>query len=366
MLTLLAAAALSAPAGDGHHHPPVLHPMHSSHDGPVPSWANDLAHRLGIDNAATLLTDWQSDRAKFAVNVTTQVVRRHSAAAGVSSVAVLPQPLAPTMTRTNLSIGILQMQSVHGQTNESMGKASALLESGPQDHTDLLVLPELALTGYVWDSVDDAHAVAEPANGPTYGWASSVAQQRNSHVLVGFVELGEGDTMYNSAMLVSPAGELIGIARKTALTELDAQWAQSGSGSKSMPVMDLPFGRLGVGICKDMSAVPAGAAAGEHSMDESFRMADVDVIVVLAAWDSKDKQEVVHNKWKARVGKHLGTNTLLVIADQVGQEAGVPFAGSSAVMDLAGPTTLGALSETEEGVLVQHIMEYPLKQRSEL
>ena len=71
--------------------------------------------------------------------------------------------------------------------------------------------------------------------------------------------------------------------------------------------------------------------AGEHSMDESFRMADVDVIVVLAAWDSKDKQEVVHNKWKARVGKHLGTNTLLVIADQVGQQAGVPFAASSAV-----------------------------------
>lgn len=359
---MLVSLATAAPASGGSHHPPVLHPMHS-HDTTVPGWANDLAHRLGIDNAATLLTDWQSDREKFAVNRTTQVIRRHSAAAG--ALAVLPQPLAPTMQRTNVSIGVLQMQAMHGQINESMAKASALLDAGPQDHTDLLVLPELALSGYVWDSPEDVRAVAEPANGPTFGWASAVAQQRNSHVLVGFVEIGEGESLYNSAMLVSPAGEMIGIARKTALTELDAQWAQGGSGSKSMPVMDLPFGRLGVGICKDMSAVPAGAAAGEHSMDESFRMADVDMIVVLAAWDSKDRQEVVHNKWKARVGKHLGTNTLFVVADQVGLEAGVPFAGSSAVMDLAGPTTLGALSETEEGVLVQHIMEYPLKQRSD-
>ena len=173
-LAVLAVAA-AAPASEGHHHPPVLHPMHTtSHDGTVPSWANDLARRLGIDNAATLLTDWQADRAKFAVNVTTQVVRRHSAAVGAASVAVLPQPLAPTMTRTNLSIGVLQMQAVHGQTNESMAKASSLLESGPQDHTDLLVLPELALTGYVWDSPEDAHSMAEPANGPTFGWASSV------------------------------------------------------------------------------------------------------------------------------------------------------------------------------------------------
>ena len=61
------------------------------------------------------------------------------------------------------------------------------------------------------------------------------------------------------------------------------------------------IGRVGVGICKDMSAVTATSLAGEHAMDESFRSALVDVIVVLAAWDSHDPTETVHNKWKARV-----------------------------------------------------------------
>lgn len=109
---------------------------------------------------------------------------------------------------------------------------------------------------------------------------------------------------------------------------------------------------------------------------------------MLAAWDSHDPTETVHNKWKARVrrrrpprregvsgggvvrplhpcfssphafrraqvSKHLGTETLLVVADQSGNERGVPFAGSSTIMDLAGPATLAKLSSIEEGLIVQ-------------
>ena len=104
-----------------------------------------------------------------------------------------------------------------------------------------------------------------------------------------------------------------------------------------MPVVDVPgVGRIGVGICKDMSVVPVGAVAGEHHMDNSFRAAEVDVIAVLAAWDSSDAREVIHEKWKARVSRHLGTPTVLVVADQTGAELGVPYAGASTVMDLAG------------------------------
>ena len=62
---------------------------------------------------------------------------------------------------------------------------------------------------------------------------------RSTHVLLGFVERDE-DTLYNSAMLVSATGELVALARKTALTDTDAQWASYGRGAKSMPVVDLP------------------------------------------------------------------------------------------------------------------------------
>lgn len=93
-------------------------------------------------------------------------------------------------------------------------------------------------------------------------------------MLLGFVERDEG-TLYNSAMLVSATGGLVAVARKTALTDTDAQWANYGRGAKSMPVVDLPpIGRVGIGICKDMSAVTSASLPGEHAMDESFRRAN--------------------------------------------------------------------------------------------
>ena len=129
-----------------------------------------------------------------------------------------------------------------------------------------------------------------------------------------------------------------------------------------MPVIDLPgVGRIGVGICKDLSAVPQNALPGEHVLDDSFHAAAVDVIVVLAAWDSTDSSEVVHGKWMARVGKHLGTQTLLVVADQSGFEMGTPYAGSSTIMDLAGPTKLAGFNEVAEGIAVHRVLNYPMK-----
>lgn len=328
----------------------------------VPTWARNLARRLGPHaSPQTLLADWTEDKRRFLLNTTSRVARGPNSGPDVRiNLAALPLQ-TQSMATKNITIAVMQMQALHGRANESMQKADALLRAAPPGDFDLLVLPELAFTGYVWDSADEIRPQAEQSDGPSFQWAQKAAKERNSHVLLGFVEQGEGDALHNSAMMVSPAGELVMVARKTALTDTDAQWATSGTGSKSMPVTDTPFGRVGVGICKDMSAVPSGAAAGEHSMDENFRAAGVDIIVVLAAWDSQDAREVVHNKWMARVGKHLGTKTLLVIADQSGSELGVPFAGSSAVMDLSGPTTLAVLSESDEAVGVQTVVDFPLK-----
>jgi hypothetical protein len=234
-----------------------------------PQWATRLGTRLGVPSA-TLLAEWQDDRRHYQVNATSRMIRSAHGARGVASMAALPN--APEGARTNFTLGVLQFQSVHGDPNASMAKADALLASGEQGPLDLLVLPELALTGYVFDTAEEAAAVAQPDHGRIFDWAARVARARSTHVLVGMVERGDDEAMYNSALLVSPAGELLATVRKTALTETDAQWAGVGRGAKSMPVVDLPpIGRVGVGICKDMSAVTATSLAGEHAMDESFR-----------------------------------------------------------------------------------------------
>jgi protein N-terminal amidase len=343
-----------------------LDPLVGGKGGEV-EWALRLSSRISnIGNtplsAATLLADWRDDKRKYQMNATTSRVLRGPSARGVASLAQhSARPLMPQLNRANLTLAVLQMQAEHGRVNESMAKATRLLEEAPIGSIDLLVLPELAFTGYIWDTPHEAALVAEPIDGPTYQWAANVAQTRSAYVLLGFVE-DAGDVLHNSAMMVGPTGELFALARKTALTNTDAQWAASGSGSKSMPIVDLPgVGRVGIGICKDISAVPQNAVPGQHVMDDSFSAAAVDIIAVLAAWDSTDSSDVVHSKWMARVGKHIGTQTLLVVADQSGFELGTPYAGSSTIMDLSEPTILAGLNTDSEGVVVHHVLDYPLK-----
>ena len=353
-LALVAASVAAAPSETAH----SLQPDAAA----VPRWAHELARRLRHQPAQqtllaqTLLADWNEDARRFPINASGTVLRNASSVPGATSHAVLPAPLAPRRAPRELSIGVLQMQAVHGNVSASIAKASALLAAGPPGHLDLLVLPELAFAGYVWDHADELAPVAEAADGPTFRWASAAAKARGAHVLVGFAERDAADAnrLHNAAMVVGPDGALVTVARKTALTDTDALWAERGSGANSMPVVDVPgVGRIGVGICKDMSVVPVGAVAGEHHMDNSFRAAEVDVIAVLAAWDSSDAREVIHEKWKARVSRHLGTPTVLVVADQTGAELGVPYAGASTVMDLAGPTTLGQLDHEEQLLVVK-------------
>eukprot|EP00966_Prymnesium_polylepis_P292651 6758615-Prymnesium_polylepis.1 len=213
-----------------------------------------------------------------------------------------------------------------------------------------------------------------------------------------------GEQLHNSAMLVAPDGTFAGVARKTALSANDERWATAATGAASMPVFETPRFRLGVGVCKDVSAVQEGAAPGEHALDAGFRRARVDVIAVLAAvgpprcltrapphpraasharrllaavdllacccveccravagpplricaplredntlhappaqWDSVDAPHVIHDKWRARLNAHAGSRTLLAVADQSGGELGTPFGGASVLMDLAEPAPL--------------------------
>jgi predicted amidohydrolase len=81
---------------------------------------------------------------------------------------------------------------------------------------DLIVLPELAMSGYFFGSVDEVAAMAEhPQEGPTAQLMRNLSRENDCSYFIGFVELAENG-FYNSAMLVNPDGE-IHVYRKTHL-----------------------------------------------------------------------------------------------------------------------------------------------------
>lgn len=82
-------------------------------------------------------------------------------------------------------------------------KISCMLENV---ESDLVVLPELALSGYVFSSKAELEAVAENApNGPIFYEFRKLSKELDLSIVYGFAEKA-GDIFYNSCALVNPDG----------------------------------------------------------------------------------------------------------------------------------------------------------------
>jgi predicted amidohydrolase len=113
----------------------------------------------------------------------------------------------------------------------------------------VILLPELALSGYMLSSVDEARTVAiTPDHAVFSDWAAAVAKT-DGIVIGGFTELGSDGRIYNSAALVDATG-VLAVYRKVHLW--DKEKLIFTPGSVEPPVVDTPVGRIGVLICFDL------------------------------------------------------------------------------------------------------------------
>src|SRR4051794_33842659 len=69
----------------------------------------------------------------------------------------------------------------------------------------LVVFPECALSGYVFDSAAAAAPSAETVPGPTSEAVAEACRKHDIHAIVGLLER-DGDTIYNSAFIAGPQG----------------------------------------------------------------------------------------------------------------------------------------------------------------
>lgn len=182
--------------------------------------------------------------------------------------------------------------------------------------SDLLVAPEMALTGYCFDTREEVEQVAEPADGPTFRALALVAKAHRTWIVCGFPECTPDGRLYNSAMVIDRDGRLAFTYRKTLLFEADWPWAMPGdSGYRSF---ETGAGSFGVGICMDLN-------------DDRFiawlRVARPEVLAFPTNW--VDEGEPVWPYWRARM---TGVPSALVAANSYGPDGEYAFSGRSAIM----------------------------------
>ena len=109
-------------------------------------------------------------------------------------------------------VGYVQFRPDFMNVQENLTRIASLVEG---QRADLLVLPELATTGYAFPDKEALLRLAEPIPGPTTDFLSSLAAQIKGHLIAGLAEK-DGEKIFNSAVLVSASG-VLGRTRKSHL-----------------------------------------------------------------------------------------------------------------------------------------------------
>ena len=132
-----------------------------------------------------------------------------------------------------------------GRTLENLERGLAL---AARVEADLVVLPELWSSGYVFSRRSEVAALAEDAaSGPTARALAAAARRERRHYVAGFPERHRG-RFFNSAMLVGPGGVRT-VYRKLHLFEREQVWFSPGD--VELSVQRVGPARVGLMICFD-------------------------------------------------------------------------------------------------------------------
>lgn len=139
------------------------------------------------------------------------------------------------MSGAIVQAGFVQTRPVFGDREGNLRRAGELIGSSPD--FDVLVLPELFSTGYLFRDRAEAEAAAESPAGPSVGALVAWSRERRGWIAGGFAER-DGRRVFNSAALAGPDGS-VRVYRKIHLFDRETRIFDPG---------DRPFTAWDVGV----------------------------------------------------------------------------------------------------------------------
>lgn len=275
-----------------------------------------------------------------------------------------------------MKIAILQLAPKLGCVEDNIASASNYIKSVQPGSVDLLVLPELAFSGYNFPSLAAIMPFLEAtAAGPSTDWAIHTAVRLRCTVIVGYPEVTKDGERYNSTVMVGPDGLVIGDGyRKSFLYYTDETWALEGSGFQR-GLGEMVFNdaaspgkknsvQIAQGICMDLNPYAFKAPCDAYEFATHVVNSEVSIAVLSMAWltAAPDLSLKEHDQdafavdtdpvWSKEEAKkpHLGTlsywlerltplisrnrYTIVILANRCGRERAAIYAGTSCVLKL--------------------------------
>ena len=245
-----------------------------------------------------------------------------------------------------LTLALAQINTKLGDVDANLEKHLLLAKQAWRSGAELIVFPELSLTGYVLQDI--AATVAHPAVNDDPLFRKLLKASRDLDMVVGFVEQDERYRFYIASAYLS-AGKIVHVHRKVYPPTYgifdERRYFAAGD---SFRAFDTQFGRMGILICEDF---------WHASSPYTLWMDGADILLLTSASPGRGVTDEMLGsaKWVETVNQtYAGLFTTFVAhANRVGFEDGLNFWGTSTVFDPDGKLIAQAPHDEEGLTLAQ-------------
>ncbi len=243
--------------------------------------------------------------------------------------------------RRVLTLALVQMSGQLGDQEANLERVLALTRQAASRGANLVVFPELVLTGYNQDLLGPRLVeLALSREDEALQRLARVAGEEGVYLVAGFVERrGIPGVLYNSIVFCGPDGQLIDIYAKSHL--FAGERLHFRRGESLSRVYSTSFGKVGFVICCE---------AGYPEIGRILALQGAELLVVPAAWIRQDE-----DLWAVNLrGRAIDNLVFVAGVDRVGDEGDLYYIGQSMVVNPRGHV-LAQLGPDEEEILLHAI-----------
>jgi len=237
-------------------------------------------------------------------------------------------------------IALAQFDTKVGDKEHNFSRMKEYAEKAREQGADLIIFPELSLTGYVCR--DLYYELAELIPGPTTHRMVDLARSLGIYIIYGMVERSSASAsiLYNTAVLVGPEG-LVGKYRKMHLpTHSVFEEKRYFRPGYDAPVYETDVGRIGMMICYDIFF---------PEVARLLRIRGAELLVCISASPGVRR----HFFEGFTVARAMENTAYLAYVNLVGIEDGLQFWGGSRLVSPTGSVIAQAKYDEEDMVVAE-------------
>jgi predicted amidohydrolase len=237
-----------------------------------------------------------------------------------------------------IKVALVQISCKPADKAENLAKMQKAATKAKKQNADLIIFPELSLTGYIVR--DQIYELAETIPGPSCKIIEEIARKTKSHIIFGMPELSERTqaTIHNTAVLIGPKG-IIGKYRKMHLpTHSVFEEKRYFRPGYQTAVFDTALGRIGLIICYDIFF---------PELSRLTRLKGTQLIVCISASPSTRRTFFE----TLTIARAMENATFLAYVNLVGIEDGLQFWGGSRIVGPSGKVLAQARYDEEDLVI---------------